>query len=630
MIDTPASPPAAAPQVPQRHPRGLYTLFFTEMWERFSYYGMRGLLVLFMADSVRNGMGLTDKMAAAVYGLYTAAVYLLCLPGGWMADRILGTRKAVWYGGIIIAIGHFTMAIPRDDTFFLGLVLVACGTGLLKPNISAIVGDLYPEGGARRDAGFSIYYMGINLGAFLAPSICGTLGEKYNWHYGFAAAGFGMVLGLLQFRFMGRSLGEAGLRPAHEKPLGGTGRLALGGVLGIVALVVVLSMAGVIKYKDPGALFTRDFANFPEFAAKLKNPSDPVSRLLSEQLPEEAKTSLATYNPAATNAAALQMLIVKGLNSVVRSNTLYDATTFATVGLSPGTKELAAEKVDKDDVPKLNRQLIVESYPGIFASGQVNLLNVAKGTALLILLVALVYFAYVFLFLKLESDEKKRVGVIVVLFITAALFWAGFEQAGSSFNLFADRFTNRALSWLNFALPASAQNYIFPASWFQSVGPIFVILLAPVMAGLWVQLARRNLDPSIPVKFGLGLILLAAGFVVIAVAAAFVAKGGSVSPMWLTMTYLLHTFGELCLSPVGLSSVTKLAPKRLVGQMMGTWFLATSLGNLIAGLYAGNLNTENVNEMPSRFFLMVILPAATGIVVILFARPIKRLMAGVK
>jgi POT family proton-dependent oligopeptide transporter len=244
--------------------------------------------------------------------------------------------------------------------------------------------------------------------------------------------------------------------------------------------------------------------------------------------------------------------------------------------------------------------------------------------------VALVYFAYVFLFLKLESDEKKRVGVIVVLFITAALFWAGFEQAGSSFNLFADRFTNRALSWLNFALPASAQNYIFPASWFQSVGPIFVILLAPVMAGLWVQLARRNLDPSIPVKFGLGLILLAAGFVVIAVAAAFVAKGGSVSPMWLTMTYLLHTFGELCLSPVGLSSVTKLAPKRLVGQMMGTWFLATSLGNLIAGLYAGNLNTENVNEMPSRFFLMVILPAATGIVVILFARPIKRLMAGVK
>src|SRR5262245_48573622 len=210
-----------------KHPRGLYTLFFTEMWERFSYYGMRALLVLFMTDAVRGGMGLTDKMATAIYGLYTASAYLSCLPGGWVADRLLGAQRSVWYGGIVIASGHFILAIPRTETFYLGLVLVALGTGLLKPNISAIVGGIYPEGGARRDAGFTIFYMGINLGAAIGPLICGSLGERLNWHYGFGAAGVGMLLGLAQFQLTKSYLGDAGRVPAQVARLSRTERVGL-------------------------------------------------------------------------------------------------------------------------------------------------------------------------------------------------------------------------------------------------------------------------------------------------------------------------------------------------------------------------------------------------------------------
>src|SRR5437867_10549604 len=208
------------------------------MWERFSYYGMRALLVLFMVDAVRGGMGLSDEIATSIYGLYTAAVYLAALPGGWVADRLLGAQRSVWYGGILIAIGHFTLAIPRAGTFYLGLLLVVLGTGLLKPNISAMVGELYPEGGARRDAGFSIFYMGINLGAFIGPLVCSTLGEKLNWHYGFGAAGGGMVLGLVQFRRTRRHLGAAGLPPGHAAMLNPKERAGLGCTLAALLLVV--------------------------------------------------------------------------------------------------------------------------------------------------------------------------------------------------------------------------------------------------------------------------------------------------------------------------------------------------------------------------------------------------------
>jgi proton-dependent oligopeptide transporter, POT family len=482
----------------QSHPRGLYTLFFTEMWERFSFYGMRALLVLFMVDAVqRGGMGLSDEVATAIYGLYTAAVYLAALPGGWLADRLLGAQRSIWYGGMIIATGHFVLAVPRTDTFYLGLVLVVLGTGLLKPNISAIVGELYPEGGARRDAGFSIFYMGINLGAFIGPLVCSTLGEKVNWHYGFGAAGIGMVLGLIQFHLTRRQLGEAGRHRGSDKKLNHRERAGL--VCGLVTLIgaLVLSFAGVIK-----------------------------------------------INPVA----------------------------------------------------------------------------LAQRTTTFIVAVAAIYFAYVLLLFKLDSTERKRVGVIIILFISAALFWSGFEQAGSSFNLFAERFTARTLAWLDF---------VIPAGWFQSLGPIFIITLAPVMASLWMILARRNLNPSLPVKFGVGLLLLGLGFVVMAGAAKAAASGHKVWPTWLITTYVVHTFGELCLSPVGLSSVTKLAPRRLVGQMMGTWFLAASLGNLIAGRLAGEFRADAVQEMPGQYLRIVIAPAMAGLLLIFFAKPIKKWMSGV-
>jgi POT family proton-dependent oligopeptide transporter len=465
------------------------------MWERFSYYGMRALLVLFMVDSVRGGMGMTDQTATAIYGLYTAAVYLAALPGGWLADRIFGARQAVWYGGIIIALGHFTLAIPGPKTFYLGLILVVSGTGLLKPNISAMVGRLYPEGGAGRDAGFTIFYMGINLGAAIGPLVCSTLGEKVNWHYGFAAAGIGMIAGLIQYRLSERHLGSAGLLE-NQVPLRSLQRSILGAAAALILLALIFCFAGVIKI-------------------------DPVVA--------------------------------------------------------------------------------------------------ARNTTLIIVGLAVCYFIGLFLFFGLDKTEKHRVIVILVLFIASALFWAGFEQSGSSFNLFAERFTRR-----NFG------GYVIPTGWFQSLGPVMIITLAPAFASIWVKLAARNLEPSLPIKFALGLILLAAGFFAMAVASKFVAAGQQVWPTWLVTTYLLHTFGELCLSPVGLSSVTKLAPPRLVGQLMGTWFLATSLGNLIAGLLAGEMHVDKLNDMPRQYMKMVWLPLVTGVALVFLAKPIKRFMGGVR
>jgi proton-dependent oligopeptide transporter, POT family len=480
---------------PGRHPRGLYTLFFTEMWERFSYYGMRALLVLFMVDSVQSGgLGMSDQTATAIYGLYTAAVYLAALPGGWVADRLMGAQRAVWLGGITIAAGHFSLAIPSIQFFYLGLVLIVLGTGLLKPNISAIVGQLYPEGGGRRDAGFTIFYMGINLGAAIGPLICSALGEHVNWHYGFGAAGVGMVLGLVQLKLTGRHLGDAGKYPAVTGTRSRDSILFFG-ALGVIGLITLLGLLGVVQ-----------------------------------------------FNPVA----------------------------------------------------------------------------MARGTTTVIVALAAVYFFCLFTFFGLSSVEKRRMVVIVILFVSAALFWAGFEQAGSSLNLFADRYTVR--DWGRF---------LVPTGYFQVLNPFFIITLAPPIAATWVALARRNLDPSLPAKFALGLILLGMGFLVMVFAARLALDTERVWPTWLILTYLLHSVGELCLSPVGLSSVTKLSPPRLVGQMMGIWFLAGSLGNLIAGLFAGEVTGEMAAQMPTRFLQVALVACGAGGFLLLFTRPIKKLMAGV-
>ena len=479
-------------------PAGLSTLFFTEMWERFSYYGMRSLLVLFLTASLqKGGFGLDDATATAIYGLYTASVYLSGLPGGWIADRVLGHRRSVFIGGIIIAAGHFSMALGWVAAFYLGLVLIVIGTGLLKPNVSAIVGDLYPEGGERRDAGFSIFYSGINLGAFIGPILCGYLGEKVNWHLGFGAAGVGMILGLIQYRMGYKRLGSGGLRDlkaADRSSATRTLMIGLGITVLVVVILAVLNMNGAIALSAPGAAAYLGFA-----------------------------------------------------------------------------------------IP----------------------------------LLVLGYFGYQILFGGFDTIEKKRIAVIFVLFLAAAMFWAGYEQAGSSMNLFAERLTNRVvLGWE------------MPTSWLQSVNPIFVILLAPVFGSLWLKL--RDRQPSIPAKFGLGLVQLAVGFAVLAWASLYVGDPSDphkVSMGWLVATYFFHTTGELCLSPVGLSAMTKLSPDRLVGQMMGIWFTATSFGNLMAGLLAGKMESMGLVQL---FGAVAMWTAGAGLLLVLISRPVKRLMGGVK
>jgi POT family proton-dependent oligopeptide transporter len=429
------------------HPRGLATCFFTEMWERFSYYGMRALLVLYMTGSVMQpGLGFPDAKATQIYGLYTMLVYLMGVPGGYLADKYLGHYRAVLIGGIIIASGHFTMAVPGIPFFYAGLGLIILGTGLLKPNVSTIVGTLYTRDDPRRDAGFSLFYMGINLGAFIAPLVTGWLGQKINWHIGFAAAGVGMVLGLIQY------------------------------VYGRKYLVAVSDM---------------------------KTPQ--------------------------TTAV-----------------------------------EAAAELPDK----------------------------------------------------SFTSQEWGRITAALILTLFALIFWAGFEQAGSSLTLFADRATRLVF-----------RGRAYPSSWFQSVEPLFVIIFSPIFAWIWLSLSRRGKEPSSPAKFTFGLFFLSLSFLLVVPAAKFYETHSlRVSPMWLIGLYFLQMLGELCLSPVGLSMVTKLSPPRIVGFMMGFWFFATAMGNYVAGWVAGLVGHRSYSEV----FMIAFATAAVVTLILAIMIPIiKRWMAGV-
>lgn len=503
------------------HPRGLATLFFTEMFERFSYYGMRALLILFMTKSITDGgLAIDDQNAGAIYGLYTMGVYLLALPGGWIADRLLGLKRSVWWGGIIIALGHFTIAIPGFmevfgmnsaetvttlDTypFFLGLILVAAGTGLLKPNVSSVVGSLYPESeSAKRDAGFSIFYSGINIGALFGPLIASFLGEGINWHLGFGAAGLFMVFGLIQYRYTEKYLDGVGDAPVFETE--------------------------------------------EEIASKNK-----IVRTLS----------------IAVGASIL--LIVLAFSGVIPIDAVY--------------------------IADISGYLIVGS--------------------------ALLFLGYVAFFGGLNDDEKKKIGAIGIVFVFSAMFWSGFEQAGSTLNLFADRFTNREFFGLTIAAGA-----------FQSINALFIIIFAPIFGAMWVWLARKNLEPSSPLKFALGLILLGIGFLIMFFAAKIAASGDLAAPTWLIFTYLFHTFGELSLSPVGLSLTTKLAPKKYYGQMMGVWFMSVSLGNLIAGRIGGEISgesTEALVQMPDQYLMIVYTTVGAGFLLLLLIKPMKKLMGNV-
>ncbi len=476
-------------------PSGLRPLFFIELWERFSYYGMRALLVLFMVAPIpAGGLGFTTAEAGMIYGNYTMAVYMLAIPGGFIADRILGARKSVLIGGGVIALGHFSLAVPSIFTFYLGLVLIVLGTGLFKPNISVLVGHLYQPNDPRRDAGFSIFYMGINIGAFIAPLITGFLAQSNafksflasagfdpagSWHWGFGAAGVGMLLGLLVL------WRRRALLPDVEMERSEMVRIAAGAGLVTVATLILI-----------GAVMLSDHPNF-------------------------------------------QWMRV-----------LFIAVPIA----------------------------------------------------------AIIYFG------RGEDLEQNRLAAMLVLFIASMVFWAIFEQAGVSIALFADQLTrNEVFGWA------------FPSAWYQSLNPLFVIILAPLFAMLWLRMGERQ--PSSPIKFSLGLFFLALSFLLM-VPAAQLTLAGKVSPLWLVGLFLLQTIGELCLSPVGLSMMTKLAPVRMVGLMMGVWFLAAALGNKLAGILASSFDAKNPETLSTFFLSQAGLVALTLLILLAVTPWVKRMMRG--
>ena len=507
------------------HPRGLSTLFFSEMWERFSYYGMRAILLLFMgAPLAQGGLGFSAAEAGIVYGLYTSLVYLMGVPGGWIADKFLGLRRAVLIGGILIMTGHICLAIPGMATFYSGLGFIVLGTGLLKPNISTIVGQLYSKNDRRRDSGFTIFYMGINLGALLAPLCCNYLSQdngfrqflesmgldaKTSWHFGFAAAAVGMGLGLIQYVYGWRYLGDAGKHPARPANQAQASRnrkvlyAILGSLVGVPVLLGLLSHAGIVTL----------------------------------------------------------------------------------------TKE-----------------------------------NIGNGYGVFVCILVVGLFGGLLSMRKWTKDERGRLVVVMLLFFGAAVFWFIFDQAGSTLTLFARDHTQRHWHGLT----------ILPG-YFASVNSIFIIMLAPLFAWLWVALKRR--DPSVPIKFGVGLVLVAAGFLIMIPAAhsadagfhtngpwlKYLQLGGyRVSPLWLILLYFLHTAGELCFSPVGLSSMTRLAPASIGGMVMGIWFLGASVGDYAAGRVTGLYASMSLSQY---FTILPLIPLGAAAVFFLVARPVKRMIA---
>ncbi|MBA2410420.1 MAG: peptide MFS transporter [Gammaproteobacteria bacterium] len=480
-----------------KHPHGLYVLFFAELWERFSFYGMRALLVLYLTKE----LSFSDDHAYGIYGAYGALVYTTPVIGGLLADRVLGHQQAIIMGALLMALGHFCLAVPNMFFFYAALALLIAGSGLFKPNISSLVGQLYAIDDPRRDAGFTLFYMGINIGGFLAPLLCGFIGQTYGWHYGFGLAGVGMLIGLAVFLLGRRRFANYGLPP-------------------------------------------------PAPAAR-----NPVLRILTRR-------------------------------SIVWAGVLLSLPVFGLLVLND----------------RLTGWVLI-----------------AAGAAVLAWLVYIVY----------SSPRVARERLLVIMTLTAfgVVFWSFFEQGGSSINLFTDRNIDRSL----FGWEA-------PASLFQAINPMFIILLAPVFSALWLKLARHGREPSTPVKFAYGILQLAAGFALFGLGAGLAGADGKTSMLWLLIGYLLITSGELSLSPVGLAMVTRLAPARLVGAMMGVWFLSSAFAHYIAALIA-TLTSAPVTDAtaalpPARtidlygevFLNIAIAAAVVGAVLLLMSPLLKRWM----
>ncbi|MBT2539140.1 MFS transporter [Streptomyces sp. ISL-44] len=484
------------------HPRGLATLFMTEMWERFSYYGMRALLVYYLVSggadaatgSQGGGLAMTAATTTAIYSVYVSMVYLMAMPGGWFGDRVWGARKTVAIAGFVIMAGHLSLALPGQAMFFVGLILVAAGSGLLKANISTMVGHLYdgPED-PRRDGGFTLFYVGINLGAFVAPLVVGTVGKEHNWHMGFALAAVGMGLGLTQF-------------------LLGTKHLS------------------------------------------------PKSSVVPNPLSPEERKAVLTKVVFAVLGIALFYGAVVALGAYTLNWALVPLTL---AGLIIPIAVLARIKRDKD----------------------------------------------------LSGSEQSKMTAYIWFFIAAAVFWMIYDQGGSTLSLFADDKT-----------AGTVFGFDFSATWYQSLNPLFVMALAPVFAWLWLWLARKNQEPNTIVKFAMGLVLIGASFFVFVVPMGMATGDVKVSPMWLVSIYMIQTIGELCVSPVGLSVTTKMAPQKYASQMMGVWFLAVTAGDCITSLLSiGGVDLNGTSVIAFQALAAVL----AGFAVYSYRKKVRTLMGGV-
>lgn len=487
------------------HPAPLRSLFFTEMWERFSYYSIRPLLVLFMVATVSSGgFGFDEVTASAIYGIFAGSLYLAAVPGGWLADNWLGQERALWWGSIVIALGHLCIALSAMfgmTLFFVGLICIVLGSGLFKTCISVMVGALYPKGDARRDGGFTLFYMGINIGALLAALIVGVFKEKGMWHVGFGVGGLGMLVSLLTYRFIARK--------------------------------------NLTRYAQAKGVD----AEWEQSNDQYKNIGRWVGGFVALLV-------------------AAVLLISTGMVS-------------------------------------FNPEMVAEYMTYIIAA------------------VVILYFAIMFISPRLDKTDKLRLLICFILIIGSTLFWSSFEQQPTSFNLFADRYTD--LNIMGFEIPSI---------WFQSLNPLFILILAPIVSIIWVKLGNRGLEPSSMAKFALGMLLAAAGFalMIFASKSILVPGAGLASPLWLVGSLLLLTLGELALSPVGLSSMTKLAPKGMQGQMMGLFFASIAMGNLVAAFFGGHVSADKIEGLPTLFTTMTIFLVVSAVILLVLAKPINNML----
>ncbi|MBM0636950.1 peptide MFS transporter [Campylobacter sp. VicNov18] len=490
------------------HPKPLFSLSMIELWERFSFYGIRPLLVLFMSAAINlGGLGMERESASAIVGIFAGCLYLAALPGGWLADNYLGQKKAIFLGSILIALGHLSIALSIFNSlmFFIGLGFIVVGTGLFKTCASVMVGMLYKNNDPRRDSGFTIFYMGINLGAFFAPLICGFLQKEYGWHLGFGTGGLGMLLAVIIFYFktipdLKEYNQEVGLEHNWEKLINENKNIGLIflACLGVIATIIILSY-------------------------------------------------------------------------------------FNLIDLSP--------------------------------------VSLSKKMIFVILTCTGIYFLYLFFFSSLSKSEKKNLVVFVILFFMAAFFWSFYEQQPTSFNLFAEDFTDRVLF-----------GWEIPTPWFQSLTSIFVIVFAPVMSFVWIFLQKHNLELSSISKFALGILGAGICFMIMMFAAKNVlnTQGGSVSMLWLVASMWFLTLGELCLSPVGLSIMTQIAPNLIKSQVMGLWFVAGALGNVVAGLVGGHVDAKNIDSLPDLFGQCMWFLFIMAIILFLIRKPIYKMVQNEK